>query len=828
MRKFLALQWIFLVIGISVLMFSEFNCKLPQCLLNKLKFRLHAEVQNIYIKSCCITLLNVHYKNFFCKRLEIRWKALFKDWQCFIEEGQWSFRNENFYAINGCLYGKFGKIRGFLDLKNDFIKTIRISCSDFIKISEIFTEVQQASTIKIPTVDHLILSITAHPKQAVVVYGECRNLFGRDASIRKLRFVYPWNGKDFFKLWGNEVAYKQWVFQKSFLKAIHKNDFFQLEDVAFLGNLNVDMLQNLSVFLKSKQFNIKETNGIELAGFASNLNFSGKGNLNLITRAFDFYACRGQVVQAFDEFLEKYPIVYSIAGTQPLFFSTYGSLNDFGITLYSRNFFVNNEQFSAIQALGYYQKQQLSGNLKLYGDHKWLDSEFRYDWAAGNGFLGVDGCLSPELTYPLKDFFPRWWQPFFEDFQFYKNFPKTNFAFHCDKDFYKCLLYGNVSANEFRYKTSNVKFLNLVFGYRPGYCLFDIKALKTQEGEGCCTISWPYSCKNDYEECWKFKGNGKFNVVTWETLVNDFVEQTYCHKIAEQFQENSLIHTTFRGVLYPETNAQENLKLVVDIPKTILYHFPIQNLKFCYNWTPKQFSIDSAKGILFDSAPFEGQYACQQKKFNFDLKTHDLQTSELLKHPLLKEWNDAIPEKNRSTYTGKLNLALKGSGDFEQNLHLSGQGWAQFDNPQLSQIHLLGPLQNLFLRQFKWRPTIELDRLVSEFSFTEKQISSKNTILSGSSTRANLTGELKLDTCELAAKVYFSFLDYQQLKLPVMKQLFQLFQPISKGFAASVGGTFENPQWRFTFNPLRFVLPQKTIREKRKKLALQKQTKSVD
>ena len=60
-----------------------------------------------------------------------------------------------------------------------------------------------------------------------------------------------------------------------------------------------------------------------------------------------------------------------------------------------------------------------------------------------------------------------------------------------------------------------------------------------------------------------------------------------------------------------------------------------------------------------------------------------------------------------------------------------------------------------------------------------------------------------------------------------MKQLFQLFQPISKGFAASIHGTFENPQWTLTFNPFRFVLPQKTVREKRKKLALQKEIKSV-
>ena len=75
------------------------------------------------------------------------------------------------------------------------------------------------------------------------------------------------------------------------------------------------------------------------------------------------------------------------------------------------------------------------------------------------------------------------------------------------------------------------------------------------------------------------------------------------------------------------------------------------------------------------------------------------------------------------------------------------------------------------------------------------------------------TREVLLDTSELNAKVLFSFLDYQQLKLPIMKQLFQLFQPISKGFAASVQGTFENPKWTLSFNPFRFVLPEKKVRK---------------
>ena len=121
MRKFLALQWILLIVGIRVLTVCEFDCELPQSLLDKLKLRLQLNVQKIQIKSRCLLFSDFNYKNFSCKYLKIRWKSLFGELQYCIEDGQLSYQEERFYAINGRLYGRFGKIRGFLNLKNDTV-----------------------------------------------------------------------------------------------------------------------------------------------------------------------------------------------------------------------------------------------------------------------------------------------------------------------------------------------------------------------------------------------------------------------------------------------------------------------------------------------------------------------------------------------------------------------------------------------------------------------------------------------------------------------------------------------------------------------------------
>ena len=814
MRKFLALQWILLIVGISVLTVCEFDCKLPQGLLDKLKLRFQINVQKIQIKSRCITFSDFNYKNFSCKCLKISWKPLFREFQYFIEDGNLSYQGEGFYAINGRLYGGFGKIRGFLTLKSCTIKNLQITCLDFLKISEITKPFRQSSNAKLPNIKHLKLHLIAQPKQSIKVYAEGKALCNGDISAAHFRFLWPLNRKENVKLWANEIRHSKTYLANAFLKAKSaKNNFWHFENICFLGDLKVSFIPSFSIFFQSQDFVIGKKNFIIFAGDSSDLNFTGKGILNLTKQDVKILSCKGCLRPKFSEISKIYPIPYNISSNRNVFFSIHGTTDAFGSTLYARNFLIDNESFSAAQFFGHYQQgQQFSGQLQIYGENQGLNCYVRHKSAIGKGFLRVDGCLSPELTYPLKTFLPDWWQPFFKNFEFYKNFPQTNFTFHWNKDSNKNILYGNVSADDFRYKTSEINSLNLVFGYQPGYCLFDIKKLKTQEGEGNCIIHWPYNNKKTEEEFWKFKGAGNFYINTWKNLINDFVETAYCNKIGALFQENSLVQADFKGKLYPKINPQETLSFAVTIPKTTLHHFSLKDLKFDYHWTPESFSIESVQGVLGGVAPFSGCYNHKQRQFNFELKADHLQTELLLKHPLLKNWTNAIPEKNRSAYTGKLDLALEGSGSVEKKLQLTGKGRVRFDNPQLSQIHLLGPLQHLFSKRFKWKPTIELDCLISDFSFTEKKISAQNALLSGPSTRANLTGEVLLDTSELNGQIHFSFLDYQQLKLPIMKQLFQLFQPISKGFAASIHGTFENPQWTLTFNPFRFVLPRKNVK----------------
>ena len=215
------------------------------------------------------------------------------------------------------------------------------------------------------------------------------------------------------------------------------------------------------------------------------------------------------------------------------------------------------------------------------------------------------------------------------------------------------------------------------------------------------------------------------------------------------------------------------------------------------------------KGYFWNNSPVTAHVDFKEKAFTFFIKGEKLNSAKILNHPCFKSWKDAIPAENLKTYKGIFNLEAEGQGETLEALRLSGTGHIDFKNENLSQIHLLGPLSKLFSKRFKWQPKISFNQFISDFTFTEQSISSDKSTLLGPSTRADIHGNLDLNKQAISAQIHFSFLDYNQMKLPVLKHVVQIFQPLSKGFSASVSGTFKKPQWFLTFNPFRFVFKGK-------------------
>ena len=452
---------------------------------------------------------------------------------------------------------------------------------------------------------------------------------------------------------------------------------------------------------------------------------------------------------------------------------------------------------------------KFSWDAKLYADKMRPRISGFYDVQRDLGEFRCVGRLVPEFTYVFKAYLPDWWESFFKNFQFTKLCPYTDFSVSFKAQEPYTLCFGYVSAKDAHFKHSHIQQLHMNFGNCPGYCWLRINDLKLHQQHGACEIHWPYAFPYSEKERWIFHGNGSFRAGEWVYLLEDFIGENKKFEMLKRFEVNTKTQATFEGLIASESDKKEYLTVNLKIPKGKVLDFPVRDFSADYTWDSNATQIKNIQAHLLGKSPIVAEVSLQKEQFNFNFKGQQIVTKPLLNHPMFQPWTKVIPKDNLKNYDGMLNLDLQAQGKYSNSVTVSGHGHLEFQNPNLSQVHLLGPLTRLFSKKFKWLPVVSFDQLISDFDFTEKQISTQKSTLLGPSTRATLRGNIGLPQQKLQGEIHFSFLDYKQLNFPVMKHFVQIFQPISKGFSAKISGTFSDPHWSLSFNPLRFILPKK-------------------
>ncbi|MDR0647670.1 MAG: AsmA-like C-terminal region-containing protein [Puniceicoccales bacterium] len=427
------------------------------------------------------------------------------------------------------------------------------------------------------------------------------------------------------------------------------------------------------------------------------------------------------------------------------------------------------------------------------------------------GRLHLDGTLDPKITHLFKALLPDWWVPFWNDFTFSRQFPTTNFDFTWHNS--NCRLnsfFGSVGARDFCYKQVYFNGVEVLLGNIAGYTLIDAKNVQTSSGRGSCQVDWQYGDCQDSRESWNVCGQGTYTWLDWHRLVNIFGMHKYGDKCSI-FQDDSLAQANFKGVFCNDSalaSQEAYLDVALNVPSTVVCSLPVKNLRVQARYTPSQLRIQEFCGLLDAQAPVTGMmHLSDDNRLSFLLKGENVSSEMLLqKLPCLKSWYDDIPEDNLPAYQGILDFYVSGQGEMGLLESFEAQGALTFSNANLAQMHLLGPLLKFFPKKLHLFSSVDFNLLKSQFELKNGILHSKETHMTGPSTHAKINGKINLLNKSLNAHILFSFLDYKQLKAPVMKQMMQLFQPILKGFSAKVTGTFRNPQWLFYFNPLNFIL----------------------
>ena len=500
---------------------------------------------------------------------------------------------------------------------------------------------------------------------------------------------------------------------------------------------------------------------------------------------------------------------YHLSFRSPLYLKIHGNQQHLTGIIEAKDVSLQANKFQHIHSILTLKNQKkITWDSRCYADSMHPKISGFYDINEEVGEIAYVGHITPELTYVFNTYLPDGWEPFLKPFHFYKDHPFTDFSVLFSGKNKSSTCFGYVSAKDIHFKQSSIDQFHINFGNCPGYCWLRINDLKMNQKRGHCEIHWPYIFPDSQKERWIFNGNGNFKAHEWMHLLKDFIGEKEVFNAINNISENAEVQAKFEGIISSETHPKDHLTMHLNVPKGDIFDFPVTHFKADYFWNPHSTRIKNIQALLSNTSPIQAGITWQSKHFKFRFKGQHILTKALLKHPMIQPWTKAIPKDNLPNYDGFLDLNLQGQGKSSKTTTVSGHGHLEFQNPHLSQIHLLGPLNHLFAKKFKDLSSVLFDKLVSDFSFTEHQISTQKSTLLGPSTRADLQGKIDLLKQNIQGEIHFSFLDYQQLSFPIMKHFLQIFQPISKGFSAKISGTLGAPQWRLSFNPLRFVLPK--------------------
>lgn len=448
------------------------------------------------------------------------------------------------------------------------------------------------------------------------------------------------------------------------------------------------------------------------------------------------------------------------------------------------------------------------GNVKWSGRAKEkniaFNSQGRYDGLLQQGRLFLQGEIDPQLTYLWATYLPQWWIPFWRCLRFFDRMPTFNLDFDWDElDESHNALYATVTAQQFLYKQANCSNLALKIGYIPHYICLDARRVETKEGRGLCAVDWLY---NDLDQdAWSIRGQGVFPHDDWQSLVGAFIDNVPRMPFVEHA---SPIRATFNGRIYNHMNAMGSVRIALNTPSVSIYNVPLSHLSAHIHYIDQQWDFPQWSCKLAHNAAMEGQMSFRKDEtFSFKINAQEVPSAVLLRRlDCLQSWVKDLQQDDLSSYEGILAVDAMGEGHVGKLETLTAKGKVKFKNPSLAKIHLLGPLFKIFSKKLSLFTSVDLNYLASKFYLKNSVLTSKGLFMTGPSTHVKGDGEINLLTQQLKAQLNFSFLDYKQVKFPVMREFVQILQPFLKGFGAQLSGSFQNPQWQLSFNPLNFLL----------------------
>ena len=826
MKRFLCIQLFLLFVGIGWLTYAFFNSSLlipldPICRFLKLPFRTSKAVlsrQRLMLYDVEGQFQEIRLGASRIDFSPLKSEKLLERWQCEIQNGTLATS-----------FGKFDALNGLIRKNNDDYCALLSAHQEILGLL-------QGNFHSIRALQHYKKMLENLPSSSVGTEGFLlKNLqLHTDGSAEKLSVMFKTDAGTFGDVRATDVSGQMRFDERSasaFLLAqqidtpkcsvrhLSANVTYAFKDrcsVEFHGDTDV-FNRSLNLYGRLEDFQPDTENEVQFSVDSNGLDAKGEFLFHMLRKRWSL--SKGSFI-ANPNFCDQIADVpqnpYRISFNAPLVAQIQGNLQQATVRLNASDFTVNDQPFKQAEAKLSKDADVFSWDATFKLTNEFVSDVEKHkadlrtygtcDFSEQKGQVFCKGTVAPALINALEPYSPPWWDAFSNNFRFFDKNPCADVAFQWDTKQHLNRLFGYTEAQNGRYKQTDFKKLAVTFSHQPGYANIKLHQLQTPDGEGSCFIRWPYDPKDEQHEQFDFNGSGTFSVQRWETLIEDFIGIS---DIEHLKRLHPLIPTkaSFEGcVSFPEL-PNDYWEVAFQSPIHKIDAMPVEDLEVIYRRDAEKIRANF-HGKLFHTAPFKANLLLHKETFKLEVEGEQLPTGSLLQQPMFAKWVADIPPDNLKTYSGLLDLNIKAKGRRHPEFSVEGEGFADFKNPELSQIHLLGPLQKLLFAKIPFLPTVNFDRFTSEFSFNEREIRTQKAELSGDTAQADIEGVVDLENHWLKGDLNFSFLDHRQMGIPIVRHAFQIFTPVTRAFSASVNGSLKDPKYFITFNPIRWALPK--------------------
>ena len=428
----------------------------------------------------------------------------------------------------------------------------------------------------------------------------------------------------------------------------------------------------------------------------------------------------------------------------------------------------------------------------------WNPAKFR--------FLINGRCHPPDINNWLG----IWWSPLWKDFSFSSNIPKGNFSIEgiWDGEAGNSVTIGQIKTKDLSFR--NFKFdsseINLVVDRLS--TRIDAKKLHHHHGSANGNLSFPRSLANSNTYL-TFSFDGDFPINEAKGILGSEVEN------ALQDLNASAIYCEARGEIFKNDLLESsdnnfswfNLNVLAEDP------FSYAGIKIDHARGEISSSEGLTKGVFDDLGLASGQgklsffttsVQSEQVSLSFDLKNAD--RGELFKtfaespewtDNLSTDHNDHENDKTNPYFDGggKVNFSLQAEGPVSNPKYFEGTGNLLIHEVDIGSIHILGGVRNK-LGTFNLplpSDALYFNKLEIPFVLDHDRIFFDQAILSGPLSKFEAVGEVNWvgQTVDLLADFRLA----GNLNIPVLKQIVNFADPLSKLSKLKIQGDLENPDW---------------------------------